>query len=680
LNALPQELRSKRIYRIAGGYVVSAWLVLQVASVVVPSLDLPKWTMKALLGFLLVGLSVALFAGWRLDVRDARKGRLSGQFHLVVWPAIALFLFGGVILVLTVWLNAGKEERTPWGDANGAPPARSIAVLPFESLSENKSDTYFADGVQDEILNNLAKIAQLKVISRTSVMQYGADVKRDLRQVARTLGVANILEGAVRRNGNRVRVSTELIDARDDNTIWADSYDRDLTDIFAIQSEIAQTIARKLTATLSPDEKNRIEAKPTDNLAAYDLYLRANEIQLGFAGSGILGNVEKPLSEAITLLEEAVRLDPNFTLAYCASAKAHSQIYHFADRTPKRRILADTAISSALRLQPDLPEVHLAYGYNLYWVYRDYSRAMVQLAVARRGLPNDASVTLLAAYMDRRQGHWEKAIQEFNEAIAHDPRNPESISELGDTLYFTRQFRAAEQVYDRLIELVPDQPMLKVQRADNVARKNGNIAPVRFALAAIPASMANDTGVLSWRLRFALYDRDWQRAKEIIDQMNGDEDDGNFVGGNMPVPVGCYSILVARLQGEQSGANASFSQTREQLSQRVQQAPGNALLLGKLGVVDALLNDKEAAISEAKRAVEMLPISNDAVDGPSMVYNLAVVYAWTDELDLAFEALGPLTKVPNGLYYGDLKFGQELFPIRKDPRFERLLAELAPRD
>jgi hypothetical protein len=221
--------------------------------------------------------------------------------------------------------------------------------------------------VQDEILNNLAKIAQLKVISRTSVMQYRADVKRDLRQIANALGVANILEGAVRRNGNRVRVSTELIDARNDNTIWADSYDRDLTDIFAIQSEVAQTIAGKLTAKLSPDEKNRIEARPTDNLAAYDLYLRANELTLGIAGAGILGNVEKPLSEVITLLQEAVRLDPNFTLAYCAAAKENAEIYHFADRTLERRKLADTAIDSALRLRPDLPEVHLAYAYNLYW-------------------------------------------------------------------------------------------------------------------------------------------------------------------------------------------------------------------------------------------------------------------------------------------------------------------------
>jgi TolB-like protein/Tfp pilus assembly protein PilF len=680
VNAFPQELRSKRIYRIAGGYVVSAWLILQVAAVLAPSLGLPNWTMKAVLGILLVGFSVALFTGWRLDVRAAETGRLPGKFHFMVWPVIALFLLGGIILVLTVWFNARPAPGPLAADTNVSTPARSIAVLPFESLSENKSDTYFADGVQDEILNNLAKIAQLKVISRTSVMQYRADVKRDLRQIANALGVANILEGAVRRNGNRVRVSTELIDARKDNTIWADSYDRDLTDIFAIQSEVAQTIAGKLTAKLSADEKNRIEARPTESLAAYDLYLRANELRLRIAGTGVLGNVEKSLSESITLLQEAVRLDPNFTLAYCASAKANAEIYHFADRTSERRKLADTAINSALRLQPDPPEVHLAYGYNLYWVYRDYQRAREQLAIAQRGLPNDTSAILLAAYMDRRQGNWDKAIQEFNQAIARDPRNPEPISELGDTLFFKRQFRAAEQAYDRLIELVPDQPMLQVQRAAYIAKRSGDATPVRAALAAVPATMADDTGVRCWRLRFALYDRDWQRAKEIIEEMNYDEDDGNFGAGNMPVPVGCYSILLSRLQGEQPGANSSFAGTREQFNQKVQQSPGNALLLSKLGMVDALLNDKESAIAEAKHAVEMLPISKDAVDGPSMVYNLAMVYAWTNEPDLAFLALGPLAKIPNGVYYGDLTGTQDFYPLRNDRRFDKLLAELAPHD
>jgi TolB-like protein len=588
-----------------------------------------------------------------------------------------------LLIASGLWFFAANTRKAKESIASAITiPAKSIAVLPFESLSANKDDTYFADGVQDEILNNLAKIAQLTVISRTSVMQYRADEKRDLRQIANALGVANVLEGTVRRNGNRVRVSTELIDARQDKTTWADSFDRDLTDIFAIQSEVAQTIASKLAATLSPEEKQNIEKKPTENLEAYDLYLRAKELLLSVQVSVSYGNAEKPLVDAIGFLEHAVRLDPKFTLAYCASAQAQDFLYGWFDPTPEQRAFGDAAVDSALRLQPDLPEVHLAYAYHLYRVYRDYERARVQLAIARRGLPNDAEAIALEAYMDRQQGQFEKAIQEFNDAITRDPRNSALVEDLAITLCQTRQFRAAEQMFDRLIELRPEEPILKAQKpAFVIFLKTGDDTAVRSALAALPASMADDRGVLSWRLEFALINRDWPQAKELIEKMKGAEDKGiDFAYGQISVPVSCYSILLARLQGEQPGANASFAETREQLNQKVQKSPGSADLLSQLAVVDALLNNKETAISEAKRAVELLPISKDALHGPGILQNLAVVYAWTNELDLAFEKLSSLVNVPNGIFYGQLKREPYWEPLRKDPRYERLLAELAPRD
>jgi serine/threonine protein kinase/Flp pilus assembly protein TadD len=595
-----------------------------------------------------------------------------------------LALVLGIIGLLLAWFFF-SGHRGRFFDQRGAetvPTEKSIAVLPFENISANKDDAYFADGVQDEILNNLAKIAQLKVISRTSVMQYRADTKRDLRQIANALGVANVLEGTVRRDGNRVRVSTELIDAGNDKTIWADSYDRDLTDIFAIQSEVAQRIATKLTATLSPEEKKRIEAKPTENLEAYDLYLRAEELIVSFRVSTALGSgVEKPLRAAISFLEQAVRLDPKFALAYCASAQAHGLLYRLHDPTSERRALGDAAIDQAMRLQPDLPEVHLAYAIHLYLAYRDYERARVQLSIAARGLANNAEVFLLEALIDRRQGNFEKAIREFNEAITHDPRNSASIGDLGTTFYVTRQFDKAEQVYDRLIGLLPDQPMLKVQKAFNVTfMKTGDGTGLQSAIAALPASMADDRDVLSLRLCFALNDRAWPQAKEFIQKMKDGEDDGYFAYASIPVPIHCYSILLARLLGEQPGANSGFAEAREQLSQKVLKSPGNAQLLSQLAVVDALLGSKEAAIEEAKRAIEMLPTSKDAVDGPGLVINLAVVYAWTNELGLAFETLGPLTKTPSGIYYGQLKLEPYWDPLRKDPRFEKLLTELAPKD
>jgi TolB-like protein/Flp pilus assembly protein TadD len=497
------------------------------------------------------------------------------------------------------------------------PAEKSIAVLPFESLSDNKNDNYFADGVQDEILNNLAKIAQLKVISRTSVMQYRADTKRDLRQIANALGVANVLEGTVRRDGNHVRVSTELIDARNDNTIWADSYDRDLHDIFAIQGEVAQTIATKLAAALSPEEKRYIEKKPTENLEAYDLYLRAKELFVSVRVSMYLGNVEKQLVNAIGFLEQAVQLDPKFTLAYCASAYAHDALYFLYSPTPEQRALADAAVNRALGLQPDLPEVHLAYAAHLYLVYRDYERARVQLAIARRGLPNDVEAISLGARMDRRQGQFEKAIREFNEASTRDPGNAVSMQELADTLYYTRKFRAAGQAFDRLTDLRPDLPILKARKPLYVTfYETGDDTAVHSTIVALPASIAADRGVLSLRLKFALVDRDWLQAKELIEKMKGDEDEGWFAYGGYPVPVGCYSIMLARIQGDQPGATSNFAETREQLNQKVQKSPGIAPLLSQLAVIDALLDNKEAAISEAKRAVELVPVSKDVFDGP----------------------------------------------------------------
>jgi TolB-like protein/Flp pilus assembly protein TadD len=573
------------------------------------------------------------------------------------------------------------SEQTVSSSFPAESPSKSIAVLPFESLSANKDDTYFADGVQDEILNNLAKIAQLTVISRTSVMQYRADEKRDLRQIAKSLGVANVLEGTVRRNGNQVRVSIELIDARHDRTTWADSFDRDLTDIFAIQSEVAQTVAIKLAATLSSEEKRNIEKKPTENLEAYNLYLRAKELLISARVSAASGSVEKPLVDAIGFLEQAIRLDPEFTLAYCATAEAHDLIYFLFDRSPEQRALGDAAINKSLALQSDLPEVHLFYAYHLYRGYHDYERARTQLAIARPGLPNYAEAIGLEALIDRREGQFEKAIQEFNDAITRDPHNSVFIEDLALTLVVMHRFHAAAEMFDRLIELRPDQPILKAQKALFVSYyRIGDDGEVRSAVAALPESMADDRGALSLRLLLALVNRDWQQAKELIEKLKGGEDEGNFAYGQANVPVECYSILLARLQREQPGTNSGFAETREQLNQKVQKSPGNAQVLSQLAVVDALLSNKEVAIAEAKRAIELLPVSKDALVGTFMELNLAVVYAWTNELNLAFEQLSSLSKIPNGIFYGQLKRDPEWEPLRQDSRYEELLVELAPRD
>lgn len=556
--------------------------------------------------------------------------------------------------------------------------AKSIAVLPFESLSGNKDDTYFADGVQDEILNDLAKIAQLTVISRTSVMQYRPDEKRDVHQIANALGVSNLLEGTVRRAGNRVRVSTELIDAHQDKTIWADSFDRELTDIFAIQSEVAETIANKLAATLSPEEKGRIEKKPTENLEAYDLYLRARGLLEGARISYEYGDTRKPLLDAIALLDQATRLDPTFTLAYCALAGAQDDFYRLYDPTEERRASGEAAVNSALRLEPDLPEVHLAFADHLYRVDLDYDRARVQLAIARKALPNDSNAISLQAYMDRRQGQFDKAIREFNEALTRDPQNSEAMGELAFTLYVTRQFRAAGQAFDGLIELRPDQPWVRVQKPMVVTYyETGDDTAALAAIAALPASMAEDRGVLSLQILLALADRDWPRARAFVEKLKGSEDNGDFAYGGIPVPVGCYSILLARFEAESPDTTSGFGEIREQLNRKAHES---VLLLSQLAVVDALLKNKEAALAEAKRAVELLPVSKDSLSGAQLELNLAVVYAWTNELDLAFETLSLLITAPNGIFYGQLKCEPYWEPLRHDPRYQQLLAQLAPKE
>ena len=558
-------------------------------------------------------------------------------------------------------------------------PERSIAVLPFDSLSEDKGDTYFADGVQDEILSNLAKLSQLKVISRTSVMTYRPGADRDLRSIARILRVANVVEGTVRKDGNRTRVTVRLVDARADLTIWSETYDRDLSDIFTIQSEIAQMVACKLAATISPSEKKRIEAKPTHNLEAYDRYMRAKQLIAYSAVTALFGHYENHLIDAIALLEEAIRLDPKFTLAYCACAEANASLCFRYDWTLARRASADEAVKQALRLQPELPEVHLAYARHLYGVDRDYEKAKGELAIARRGLPNDVRVILAGAWIDRRQGRWEEAIRGFREAISLDPRNVAPLVYLGSTLANLRRFTDAEEIYNRAIDLEPDNLMLKAQKALWLTRKTGNIGPLSSVISALPRLTAEDPGMLSWRLVCALVNREWQQSIELITRMKG-SDVLNFSYISVPVPVDSYLILLSRIQGERPSENPDFTQIREKLSQKVQASPESAGPLSNLAVVDALLGKKQVAIDEAKRSVEILVILQDAASSPAALKNLAVVYTWTDELDLAFETLSSLTKVPCGLYYGDLKLDLYWDPLRKEPRFEELLAELSPGD
>jgi serine/threonine protein kinase/Flp pilus assembly protein TadD len=585
---------------------------------------------------------------------------------------VALLIVGLVFLAVNTFFGvrhlATESSVTP--AASIKTPEKSIAVLPFESLSDNKGDTYFADGVQDEILSKLAKLSQLKVISRTSVMAYRPPSNRDVRSIATALGVAHLVEGTVQRDGNRVRITTELIDARTDQTVWSESYQRDLTDIFAIQSEIAQAVASRLSASLSPQEQRNIAERPTTNLEAYDLYLRAKEL---VANWRFVAQGADDLRKAVTLLEEATRKDPKFTLAYCVLARAHDDLYSYAfdktHKTPERRALAEAAVNEALHLEPDSAEAHLALAYHLY-SSRNYERASVQIELAQRALPNSPEALWLAGTIDERLGRWEEATNAFEKAYSLDPRNPDIIYELAGNYAARRRYREAEQIYGRLDDVEPDSPESKLCKAGAEYLRTLDLKRYRAVVDSLPSKEP----YLSFRFWFALSGRDWTTAKQLLDK-NPDEDLFSTGGVKVAIPRGCGAIFLAALQGLHPTMETGFGAARDQLAQRFETHPDDVELLSLLGVIDAFLGRKLEAIEEATRAVELRPISQDALEGPWILVNLAAVYAWTNEPDQAFRELAKLVKIPGGLNRGD--FGDSILdPIRKDPRFDQLAAQL----
>jgi len=579
----------------------------------------------------------------------------------------------GLAMLLIAWFfvsgHLGLFYQRP---TEAAQTEKSIAVLPFDNISPNKDDAYFADGVQDEILNNLGKIAQLKVISRTSVMQYRPDAKRDLRQIAAALGVANVLEGTVRRAGNHVRVSTELVDARNDNTIWADSYDRDLTDIFTIQSEIAQTVASRLSARLSPEERKDIEEKPTTNLEAYDLYLQAKPL---VNSAGLMISQKENYSKAIGLLDEATQKDPKFALGFCLLAKAHDYLYHyFLDSTPENRKPGDAAVQAALQLRPDLPEAHLAMASHLYICYRDFERASVQIAIAAKNMPNNPDLLHLNALIDQVQGQWDKSIADLERAATLDLRNPDLLDTLARSYFSMRRYPDNERILERLIELEPNEPAHRLSKADSAFAERADLG-ARVLDEGLPSSMKDDRSVVSYRVYYAICAHDFAAAEEILSESRNEE----LYFDSALVPRKIWVLWLELIRGNHPTIE-QFEDSRERLYQKVEANPTDPYLLAALAKADVALGRTEEGVEEGRRAMAIRPISEDALGGPDIATFVAQLYVWTSRSNLAFEQLNTLIKIPGrSLNYGDLKTNPGWDPLRKDPRFDRLLADLAPR-
>jgi TolB-like protein/Flp pilus assembly protein TadD len=547
-------------------------------------------------------------------------------------------------------------------------PEKSIAVLPFENLSADPENAFFADGVQDEILTNLAKIADLKVISRSSVMQYRAPT-RNLRQIANELGVAHILEGNVQRAGNRVRVSAQLIDARTDAHLWAENYHRPLDDVFAIQSEIAKAVADQLQAKLAPAEKAAIEQAPTANIVAYDRYLRGKK--LAEMSTFDTRRIEQT-RYAIRLLDQAVAHDPAFLLAYCQLARAHEQLYFAGvDHSPERLRLASEARDKALRLAPDRGESHLTAADIHYRCYRDYEAALAELAIARRGLPNDPSVFSLAGFIARRQGHWEQCISNFERAAELDPNNWFLLHQTAGAYQTLRRFPDSARTLDRALAALPGDANTRVARALVDLEWHADTQPgydaIQDVVSADPSAV--DEIAEQW-FYLALCWRDFGEVTRALASVPPE----GIIPVNVRMPHHFCEGLAARAQDDVATAERAFTAARAEMEAIVRDAEyAEALCI--LGMSDAALGRKEEALAEGRRAVELCPVSKDAVLGAELLRNLAIIYAWTGEKDLALKQLEDLLQIPSPISYGQLRLFPWWDPLRDDPRFDKLVEE-----
>jgi TolB-like protein/class 3 adenylate cyclase len=555
-----------------------------------------------------------------------------------------------------------------------AVPEKSIAVLPFANLSEEKANAFFADGVMDEILTDLARIADLKVISRTSVMHYKSGVARNLREIGQQLGVANVVEGSVQRSGNRVRVNAQLVDARTDQHLWAQTYDRDLADVFAIQSEIAKTIADQLQAKLSPAEKKAIERPPTSDIAAFDLYTRGKNLILR-AGS-IAANERANTLEGIDLVNQAIARDPSFFDAYCQVAWAHDGLYMLGyDHTSARLALADAAVEAASRLRPDAGETHLARAQNLYQGYLDYDGALAELELARQTLPNDWRAFFWTGLIQRRQGRWEECIRNLERGISLDPRNFFAFQQTAATYHVLRRYPEETAKYDRVLAFEPDDAVTKVARALVELNSEADTRPLHQMIDSIRSTNPAATPSIAnaWLL-CALAERDTASAKNALIALG--ENPISFASidnvlFNRPLVEGA----LARMTNDDDRARSAFTAARTEQEKIVQAEPTYGLPLCMLGLIDAGLGWKEEALREGRRAVELLPPEKDALDGSATVKYLAMIAAWVGDKDLACEQLATAIRIPSGLSYGQLKLLPFWDPLRGDPRFEKIVEE-----
>src|SRR5882724_4375215 len=611
----------------------------------------------------------------KTDLEPVRKERAPSRKPIFIMAA-CLAVAALAVAAFLFWQR--HEPKT--SAAALSIPGKSIAVLPFENLSDEKQNAFFTDGVQDEILTDLAKIADLKVISRTSVMQYKSGAPRNLREIGQQLGVAHVVEGSVQRAANKVRVNAQLLDARTDAHLWAQTYDRDLADVFAIQSEIAKAIADQLQAKLSPNEKKAIEQPPTTDLAAFDLYSRAKTLVLT---AGLSATGEPDERKAIELLDEAVKRDPSFFDAYCQLAYAHEQLYAISgsDHTPARLALAEAAVQAATRLRPDAAETHLARAQYLYYGLRDYAGALAELEIARRALPNDPLLFELTGYILRRRGQQEEGLQNLERAVELDPRNLDTLQQISLSYQYLGRYAEAIAPLDRALAIVPDNVETRADRGLVYLLWKGDTQPLHQTIDAIlaqgPGAIASGADV--WFF-CALAERDPAAAERALVALGDNQCWGD---GAIILSHSFGEGLLARMTKDEARARPAFEAARAQQEKIVQAQPEYGPALCVLGLIDAALGRKDLALDEGRRAIALTPVEKDVSNGSRVLQYFAITAAWTGEKEFALQQLEAGLRAPQAsqmLSYGALKLLPFWDPLRGDPRFEKIVQSQAPKN
>lgn len=658
-------MRRRKVWRVAAGYSVVGWLIIQFATTVFPALVLPAWTARLVIILVLAGFPIALILAWAFDVSSAGiqktpdippvdcppsfSARRKNLFPLAVFGLLVAIVAGYFLIPLA---SARKLEK-------------SIAVLPFDNFSAEKENAYFADGIQDDILTNLARIGDLKVISRTSVMPYRGQA-HNLREIGKALNVATILEGSVRREGKRVRINVQLIDASNDKHLWAQVYDRELTDVFAIQAELAREIASALKATLSPDEQERFEKKPTQNGEAYLLYLQAHEI---FSRPD---RHHDDLARVEALYENAIQLDPAFALAHARLAQVESWSYYAVEPVASRAQRARAAANEAARLQPDLPETHLALGFVHYYVEREYDQALREFAVARRGLPNDAGVFRAMAAIQRRQGKWSESNASYEKAVSLDPRDPILLENMAMNYLAERDYARAAKIFDRALQAAPDTFTIRELRARIEIYSKGDLRPMQQLLGSLPENVDPNGTITLARFNLKMYERKFDELIGILERSPAEKSRGET---SAPISRSFLLATVYAQKKDDAKARASYEDARAKAESAVAESPEDGPRHALLGLIYAGLGRCEDALAEGKRAVELLPETKDAFDGPILVISRARINMMCGDFDTALALLDRSLQTPSGVTIQELRLDPVWDPLRPDPRFQRLLTK-----